>query len=640
MQQLFDEEQRHYETALALTADMYDLGEIPRVGAPARRSLLVRKKADKAIVIHGRAVAYHFERIIEKIIFLIRVVRLFLYLFEFEIVPALFAYLRTDHYAEFESVLIRIIFNYLAPEAEHVKIQYMRMPGITFNKTAVALKEIAVPQREVPEVGKHVIRANGIVSYYERRLHDVNEVKPRVAFQHVPQAANFEPVVIFHAVTLIVIPEAQVRVRPVMPFAAVLLPAPQRGFISLYLVVNIPAAFEQLTPMSHEQYARRKIIYTVEAHFAFEFVLEILPREVRESHIVFEKQLKRLIPEHDGLRKRHIRYSRRFAFTHSTAYHSHYGTRVYEPAVPTFEVFEPHISYLAAETVEQHYGDYYPYPYGYKRHGGIKIENELIYLRIYSGKIKGGYYIEVKRKELNNYRHEIERISGNEQPCQPIPFALTHKRKIPLDKILCRDIYFRAHAFEYAERFTFITVIVVLPCQSAAEQDKKKYERRHGKQKNDGQCFEYRRERRKIRREIICGYECFPILDPLHGKAVERIRQSDVRRVPAAEIRKESIIRIACHGRRNGIRMPEQPRKEIRQRHAEIPQTLDKSAERMRKTEKRRYGYTYGDRYGYNGVCLFFHMPQLLQPVCMKYPATMITATRITILSMLLNIFM
>ena len=95
---------------------MNDIAQIPRVRAPAFRSLLVREYLDEREVIYRGGVAAHFEPRIEQVVLLVRLVRAFLDLFEFQIVAALFAYLRNGDYAELKATGFGVVLQNLFAE--------------------------------------------------------------------------------------------------------------------------------------------------------------------------------------------------------------------------------------------------------------------------------------------------------------------------------------------------------------------------------------------------------------------------------------------------------------------------------------------------------------------------------------------
>lgn len=79
-----------------------------------------------------------------------------------------------------------VIFYYRLAQAQEIKIEYMRVAAEAVYQSAVTPEEIAVPQREIAEVGENVIYSHGVIGDDELRLDYINEIELRIYFKHFP----------------------------------------------------------------------------------------------------------------------------------------------------------------------------------------------------------------------------------------------------------------------------------------------------------------------------------------------------------------------------------------------------------------------------------------------------------------------
>ena len=108
--------------------------------------------------------AAHFQPAVEQVVLLIGFVCRLLYLLEFQVVSALFAYLRYRHHTELEAAVVRVVLHHLFAEAQHVEVQDMRVP---IHLSAPLRKEVRRPQRKIAGSLNFVIRAYRIVGHDE-----------------------------------------------------------------------------------------------------------------------------------------------------------------------------------------------------------------------------------------------------------------------------------------------------------------------------------------------------------------------------------------------------------------------------------------------------------------------------------------
>ena len=106
---------------------MDNVAQISCIRSPAFGTLLVRKDFDERKVIYRCRMPAHFKPRVEQVIFLIRLVRSFPDLLEFQIVSSLLADLRNRDDAELETSRKRIMLHNFFPEAQNIKIKDMRM---------------------------------------------------------------------------------------------------------------------------------------------------------------------------------------------------------------------------------------------------------------------------------------------------------------------------------------------------------------------------------------------------------------------------------------------------------------------------------------------------------------------------------
>ena len=117
--------------------DRDDVGEIPRVRAPAFGPLFVRKYFDERKPLHRGGMPAHFQPAVEQVVFLVRLLRPLFHLFKLQIVPPLLADLRDRHHAELETPRFRIVLFHLLPQPQHVEIQNMRITAVAFPRKKI-----------------------------------------------------------------------------------------------------------------------------------------------------------------------------------------------------------------------------------------------------------------------------------------------------------------------------------------------------------------------------------------------------------------------------------------------------------------------------------------------------------------------
>ena len=199
MQDLKEDKQRHGKPFRGAVRDAEFGCQFSSVRFPAFGALRVHDEADEREVAHGGGVSAHFERVVEVVVFLVRLVIGFLQPFQLEPVASLLVDLGNEDNPKFQRAGQPVVLQHLTGDAQDVKVQNVRVPADSVQCAGITAEQVIVPQWKVPSVLHDRIDPHGIIGDQKRGLDAINEVQAGVIGKVFPDVQNLQAVVVGHA---------------------------------------------------------------------------------------------------------------------------------------------------------------------------------------------------------------------------------------------------------------------------------------------------------------------------------------------------------------------------------------------------------------------------------------------------------
>ena len=257
--------------------------ELTKIRIRRVRSLIIVQEMNKRIIIDSCSVTTELDRIIKKVVLLIRFAGELLQFLGIVLVAAFLTDLGNTHDTKFKRAAFDIIPDQGLSQAEKIKIYVVRICRSVILIRRRTCKKIIVIDREIAPIILYRVKTNRVIGEGIRPFYNVYQIQLRVNLERMPNILNCQAVIMEHRIINKVIAE---------------------NSLSHGLFVK------PTTKILHVLPCRRQIENLTLIHCPFNMLFKTDPWKIDISFLMLLQKLKSFIPKMSIERKNHIRNGR------------------------------------------------------------------------------------------------------------------------------------------------------------------------------------------------------------------------------------------------------------------------------------------------------------------------------------------